>query len=126
MKPRSRGRRARALFLGLLAAGSLLTAVALPVSAQSPSAATAPAGGTLVAGITSDPDTLYPWKATQFQAVGILTTIYGTLTELDKDLNVVPGIAESWTASDDGKTLTFKIRDGVTFQDGTPLTSADV
>ena len=126
MKPRSRGRRARALFLGVLAAGSLLTAVALPVSAQSPSAATAPAGGTLVAGITSDPDTLYPWKATQFQAVGILTTIYGTLTELDKDLNVVPGIAESWTASDDGKTLTFKIRDGVTFQDGTPLTSADV
>ncbi|MFN8622345.1 MAG: ABC transporter substrate-binding protein [Chloroflexota bacterium] len=124
MTTRSPGRRVRALVLGLVAAGSLLTAAALPVGAQSPAAGTS--SGTLVAGITSDPDTLYPWKATQFQAVGLLTTIYGTLTELDADLNVVPGIAESWTSSEDGKTLTFKIRDGLTFQDGTPLTSADV
>ena len=48
----------------------------------------------MVVGITADPNTLFPWKATQFQAVAILTTIYGTLTELDQDLNVVPGIAE--------------------------------
>lgn len=123
MKPRSRGRRARAMFLSLVAAGSMLTAAAMPAAAQSPAAAPS---GTLVAGITSDPDTLFPWKATQFQAVAILTTIYGTLTELDADLNVVPGIAESWEASEDGLTLTFHLRDGVTFHDGTPLTSADV
>lgn len=122
MKPRSRGHSARALFLSLVAAGSILTAAALPAAAQSPAAPS----GTLVAGITSDPDTLFPWKATQFQAVAILTTIYGTLTELDADLNVVPGIAESWEASEDGLTLTFHLRDGVTFHDGTPLTSADV
>ena len=126
MEPRSRGRRARAIILSLAVTGSLLATFAGPVGAQSPSTGAAAPAGTLVVGITSDPDTLFPWKATQFQAVAILTTIYGTLTELDQDLNVVPGIAESWTASADGKTLTFTLRDGVTFQDGTPLTSADV
>ena len=77
-------------------------------------------------GITSDVDQMFPWKATQFQAVAVLGTIYGTLTEFDQDLNVVPGLAETWEASADGKTLTFHLRDGVTFHSGAPLTSADV
>src|SRR4029079_17921034 len=40
--------------------------------------------------------------------------------------NVVPGLAKSWESSADGKTLTFHLRDGVTFHSGAPLTSADV
>lgn len=117
MQPRRPRHRAWAAFLSLAVAGSLLATVAGPVAAQS---------GTLVVGVTSDPDTLFPWKATQFQAIAVLGNIYGTLTELDQDLNVVPGIAESWESSADGTTLTFKVREGVIFQDGTPLTSADV
>ncbi|MEU8247792.1 ABC transporter substrate-binding protein [Nonomuraea sp. NPDC048916] len=88
--------------------------------------ATGAAGGNLVVGVTSDPDTLFPWKATQFQAVNVLQNIYGTLTEFDKDLNVVPGLAESWKASEDGKTLTLTLRQGVTFGDGSAFDSADV
>ena len=126
MQPRRPGRRAWASILGLVAAGSLMASLAAPVGAQSPSAAAATQGGTLVVGITSDADQLNPWLATQFQAVAVLGLVYGTLTELDQDLNVVPGIAESWESSADGTTLTFHLRDGVTFQDGTPLTSADV
>jgi peptide/nickel transport system substrate-binding protein len=84
------------------------------------------AGGALVVGVTSDPDTLFPWKATQFQAVNVLQNVYGTLTEFDKDLRVVPGLATEWKASDGGKTLTLKLRDGVTFSDGSVLDSADV
>ncbi len=38
----------------------------------------------------------------------------------------VPGLAESWEVSDDGLVWTFKIREGVTFHDGTPLTAEDV
>ena len=37
-----------------------------------------------------------------------------------------PSVAESFDASDDAKTYTFKLRDDVAFADGTPLTSADV
>jgi peptide/nickel transport system substrate-binding protein len=94
-------------------------------SAQNADATNA-AGGDLVVGVTSDPDTLLPWKATQFQAVNVLQNIYGTLTEFDKDLNVVPGLAESWTASKDGKTLTLALRQGVTFDDGSAFDSKDV
>ncbi|MEK6721842.1 MAG: ABC transporter substrate-binding protein [Chloroflexota bacterium] len=82
--------------------------------------------GNLVAGITSDADTLFPWKATQFQSVAIVGTIYGTLTELDDKLDVVPGLAESWQASSDGKTLTLTLRAGVKFHDGKDFSSADV
>jgi peptide/nickel transport system substrate-binding protein len=39
---------------------------------------------------------------------------------------IAPGIAESWTVSDDGLTWNFKLRNDVMFHDGTPLTSADV
>ncbi|MET0303702.1 MAG: ABC transporter substrate-binding protein [Microbacteriaceae bacterium] len=80
----------------------------------------------LVVGVTTDADTLFPWTATQFQAVNVLQNIYGTLTELDGDLEVVPGLAESWEISDDGLTVTMTLREGVTFADGATLDSGDV
>lgn len=43
----------------------------------------------------------------------------------DKDGNAAPGAAESWEVSEDGKTYTFKLRDGLKWSDGTPLTSED-
>ncbi|MES1170674.1 MAG: ABC transporter substrate-binding protein, partial [Leifsonia sp.] len=42
------------------------------------------------------------------------------------DLGVQPLLAKSWDISADGKTYTFHLRDGVTWQDGVPFTSADV
>ncbi|MDO5287774.1 MAG: ABC transporter substrate-binding protein [Actinomycetia bacterium] len=90
----------------------------------------APAGAnpdaTLVVGITTDPNNLNPWKATQFQSVHVLETMYSSLTAFDKDLKVVPALAESWTTSADGKTVTLKLRSGVTFADGSAFDSADV
>ncbi|MDR2377957.1 MAG: ABC transporter substrate-binding protein [Bifidobacteriaceae bacterium] len=94
-------------------------------AAGSPGAAD-PAGGALVVGVTSDVDTLFPWKATQFNTVNVMQVIYGTLTEFDQDLNVAPGIAESWEISDDRLTLTFHLRQGVKFADGSDCDSADV
>lgn len=89
-------------------------------------ATTAPSGSTLVVGITSDPDTLFPWKATQFQAINVLGLVYGTLTELDAELNVVPALAESWEVSEDGLTFTLALRTDVTFTDGSTFGSEDV
>ena len=97
----------------------ILSATAIP-------AAAAPSDSTLVVAMTSDPDTLFPWKATQFQAVNVLGIVYGTLTEFDQDLNVVPGLAESWEVSEDGLTVTLHLRAGVVFNDGSAFDSADV
>jgi peptide/nickel transport system substrate-binding protein len=94
--------------------------------ASDPKPAEGAAGGDLVIGVTSDPDTLFPWKATQFQAVNVLQNLYGTLTEFDEELNVVPGLAESWDVSEDGLTVTFHLREGVTFADGSTFGSEDV
>lgn len=52
--------------------------------------------------------------------------LYDTVVEEAGISNFVPGLAESWEVSDDGLVWTFKIRDGVTFHDGTPLTAEDV
>lgn len=100
-----------------------VTGCAAPAAQQASAGKT---GGNLVVGVTTDADTLLPWKATQFQAVSVLQNIYGTLTEFDKDLAVVPGLAKSWEAAGDGLTVTFKLREGVTFSDGSALDSKDV
>lgn len=107
-----------------LAFALVITGCSAPASDPKPSEGAA--GGDLVIGVTSDPDTLFPWKATQFQAVNVLQNLYGTLTEFDEDLNVVPGLAESWDVSEDGLTLTFHLREGVTFADGSTFGSEDV
>jgi len=82
---------------------------------------------TLEVAMDSSPAGLDPHLITAFNSVTIVQdTIYEGLTAIDKDLNVVPGLAESWTVSDDGKTYTFKLRQGVTFHDGSAMDAEDV
>lgn len=82
---------------------------------------------TLEVAMDSSPAGLDPHLITAFNSVTIVQgTIYEGLTAIDKDLNVVPGLAESWTVSDDGKTYTFKLRSGVTFHDGSAMDAEDV
>jgi peptide/nickel transport system substrate-binding protein len=52
--------------------------------------------------------------------------IQENLVDLDSAGKPVGVLAESWEASPDGKTVTFKLRKGVTWHDGKPFTSADV
>jgi peptide/nickel transport system substrate-binding protein len=90
---------------------------------------TAPAtegGGTLVVGRTGDIDNLDPHVATAFQTIDALELIYDSLTELDAELNVQPALATEWEFNAEGTVLTFHLREGVTFHDGDPMTSADV
>lgn len=115
--------------VGLCAAAAL--AVSGCSSPTSPSTSTPPpattaTGGDLVIGVTSEADTLLPWTATQFQAVNIMQTLYDTLVDFDQDLNIVPGLAESWDVSTDGLTVTFHLRQGVTFHNGASFDSSDV
>ncbi|MEN8239701.1 MAG: ABC transporter substrate-binding protein, partial [Actinomycetota bacterium] len=83
-------------------------------------------GGTVVVGRTGDIDQLDPHLATAFQSIDALRFVHDSLTEIDPDLNVQPGLASSWEYDEDGTELTFHLREGVTFHDGDAFTSADV
>ena len=52
--------------------------------------------------------------------------LFAGLTAHDENNNVVPALAESWSFDEDTLTYTFHLREGLTFHDGEPLTSADV
>lgn len=57
----------------------------------------------------------------------VINLVYESLLKYDKDSNLQPSLAKELpTVSEDGKTITFKLREGVKFSDGTPLTSSDV
>ncbi len=56
----------------------------------------------------------------------VYANIFEGLTRIDKNGAVIPGLASSWTVSDDQKTYTFNLRKGVFFHDGTPFSADDV
>jgi ABC-type transport system substrate-binding protein len=56
----------------------------------------------------------------------LFLSVYDTVVGRDLEGKVVPGLAESWTYSDDAKTLTLKIRTGQTFSNGEPVDAAAV
>ncbi|MBC01637.1 MAG: ABC transporter substrate-binding protein [Rhodobacteraceae bacterium] len=77
--------------------------------------------------VDSSPSGLDPHIVTAFSSFQIIDgTIYEGLTALDPDLNIVPGLASAWEISEDKKTYTFTLREGVTFHSGGAMTSADV
>jgi len=84
------------------------------------------AGGILIAAYATDAKGVDPHKATNFSAFRIVELTYDTLLRFDKDLKVIPNLAESWEWSADNLTLTMKLHQGVKFHSGNPLTSADV
>jgi peptide/nickel transport system substrate-binding protein len=78
------------------------------------------AGGTLALSISTEPGCLdaHSISATQHQLLGRI--IYDNVVTLDEDGNIAPYLAESWDISEDGKTYTFHLQEGVTFSDGSP------
>jgi len=67
-----------------------------------------------------DPDVITNFL--DFQALGL---VYDTLVEENAKLQIVPDLATSWAFSDGNKVLTFQLRKGVKFDDGSTFTSAD-
>jgi peptide/nickel transport system substrate-binding protein len=75
---------------------------------------------------TSSVQKLDPQIATNFLDLQALGLIYQPLVTLNSSLQVVPDLASSWSFSSDSKSVTFTLRSGVRFDDGSTLTSADV
>ena len=83
-------------------------------------------GGTLVAAISGQPDQLDPHKTSAYPSFQVLENVYDTLVQPNADLEFEPALATEWEISDDQLTWTFALREGVTFHDGSELTSEDV
>ena len=73
-----------------------------------------------------DLKSLDPYTLNETTANAHLGHVYEGLTKRGKDLAIEPGLAESWEILDDGKRWRFKLREGVTFQNGNPFTADDV
>jgi len=69
---------------------------------------------------------LDPARATDLETLWIVDQLYEGLLELDDALHVVPALAESWSVSEDGLTLGFRLRSDAVFHDGSPLHAEDV
>ena len=86
------------------------------------------AGGKLIMGIEAD--TGSPWEPSKaLLAIAghtVIRSVYDSLTIVTVDGQVVPYLAESVTPNDDFTVWTIKVREGVSFHDGTPLNSAAV
>jgi peptide/nickel transport system substrate-binding protein len=108
---------------------SLLVLVVLVLAAAS-SGAQQPqvpqTGGTLRYARNIDAKTLDPHFSVQWSERYVLYAVFNTLVGLDKDFKVVPELAESWSTSEDGKAISFKLRSGVRFHDGTSFDAAAV
>jgi peptide/nickel transport system substrate-binding protein len=80
----------------------------------------------LHAALYSDPTSLSLIGNTDQNASILARLITDALVDYDGDLALQPRVAESWELSADGKTLTFHLREGVRWHDGSPVTAADV
>ncbi len=126
---------AAAAMAGVAALGGNATGLAAPaprpanrgISAQELPADAAPAEGQTI---------IFPGSKTQVKYVDIFDAVYERpeyssdlfgepLVRLDRDFNLIPGAAESWSSTEDGKTWTFVIRQGIMWSDDTPVTAAD-
>ena len=84
-------------------------------------------GGTITIGRPDEPMTLDPFIPSDNGSIYAIAQICESLVSADKDgTGLVPGLAKSWTKSDDGLIYTFTLREGLKFSDGTPLTGVDV
>lgn len=102
-----------------------------PEPTMAPTATTAPeptkmpepvaAQETLRVNLGSFPDIVDPQKSSFVNEIGHLNKAYEGLTRLDKDLNTVPAAAESWKYNADATEITFNIRKGLMYSDGSLL-----
>jgi len=104
------------------ALGLALAVTALPAGAETP------ANMLVIANRIDDITTLDPAETFEFAGGDVLRNVYGRLVNfdpLDFEAGYQPDLAESWEVSEDGRTITFTMREGVSFVSGNPVTAED-
>ena len=91
-----------------------------------PSGAKAAYGGTLTFALENDVSNLDPMLSGLFVDRNIHYAMYDSLVRVDPQGNILPWLAEKWETSTDGKTVTFHLRQGVKYHDGTAFDADSV
>ncbi len=120
--------------LALLAACGAPEQLDVPASVSPASAPTAapptptalPRGGNLTIRLAADIAELQPWHPRTRGEEQVIALLYSGLTRLDDTLAPQPDLATAWTASADGRVITFTLRRDAVWHDGRPVTADDV
>jgi peptide/nickel transport system substrate-binding protein len=104
----------------------LAAAALLSLAAAQSTPACAQTGGTATIAQWSEPGNLNPLIFPTTYDTNIEELVFARLIRPTANLTFEPDMAQSWTVSEDGRTITFNLRDGLTWQDGQPLTAQDV
>jgi peptide/nickel transport system substrate-binding protein len=119
-------------FLSTLLAASLLagcsrSAGPLPNPPRVSACEPGHTGGKLSLGVAGSPKSFNPLYATDSASDCVVRLLFSSLVSLDLTTgDPTPGLAQSWSVDPDGKTWTFKLRQGLRWSDGQPLTADDV
>lgn len=126
LAPATRWRRG-ALALIALVAATAMTIRLLPAPLAIPPEPTAAASSDTVRIFDrGGPSSIDPAHHGDLGSAQYVAQLFETLTAADQDLEIRPALAASWQVSDDGRRVTFTLRDGLVFSDGSPLKASDV
>jgi len=120
-------RRYRMVFT-VLALASLVGSLLVATPGATQAAETPRRGGVLLAVIGADPPSLDCHQEQTFACIQLMAPLYNLLLQIDPYSypKVIGDLATEWKIAQDGLTYTFKIRQGVKFHDGSPLSAADI
>jgi peptide/nickel transport system substrate-binding protein len=120
-------RRSRGFFT-VVAFALLVPCLVLTLPGAVGGAETPRKGGMLLAVIGADAPSLDPHQESTFATLQMVAPLYSTLLQIDPYSypKIIGDVASEWKISSDGLTYTFKIRPGIKFHDGSPLTATDV
>ncbi|MFJ7933981.1 ABC transporter substrate-binding protein [Sporosarcina sp. NPDC096371] len=83
-------------------------------------------GDTVVVGLQEPGGVFTPYFNTSGYDGNVQSVMFPALVDINEKGESIPGLAQSWDVSADGLVYTFKLRDGLLFDDGTPFTAEDV
>ena len=83
-------------------------------------------GGSILMGSIGEPSNLIPYLASDSASAEVAGLLYTSPLEYDKDFNIIKCAAEEWEVLEGGLFMRFRLKEGLVWQDGHPLTADDV
>ena len=120
-----RWRRALVALVALVTAAALVVHLLPTPLGTAPDRTFAASSGTVTV-LAGTPSSIDPAHHGDLGSARYVSQLFETLTAVDPSLQIRPALASSWQVSDNATKVTFTLRDGLEFSDGSPLTASDV